>query len=84
MVDSLEKTLVEGVGKQVFTCWNFWASKREEVARLNACISVHRTNQSIVFDGVITFPSVYFYSIFYLYLYALSSYQHYLIRVVCM
>lgn len=48
MVDSLEKLWFEGVGKQVFTCWNFWASKREKVDRLNACISVHRTNQSML------------------------------------
>ena len=48
MVDSPKKNLVEGVGKQVFTCWNFWASKREKVDHLNACISVHRANHSIL------------------------------------
>ena len=42
------KTLVEGVGKQVFTCWNFGAKKREKVDHINACKSVHRTNQSIL------------------------------------
>ena len=33
---------------QVFTCWNFWASKREKVDQLNACTSVHRTTQSML------------------------------------
>jgi hypothetical protein len=40
----------KGVGKKKFlTCWNlYWASKREKVDHLHACISVHRTNQSML------------------------------------
>ena len=42
------KTLVEGVGNKFFSCWDFWASKREKVDQLNACTSVHRTTKSML------------------------------------
>jgi hypothetical protein len=48
MVDSLEKLWLKVLGNKLFTCCNFWASNREKVDHLNACISVHRTNQSML------------------------------------
>ena len=48
MVDSLEKLWLKVLGNKLFTCCNFWASNREKVDHLNACISVRRTNQSML------------------------------------
>jgi hypothetical protein len=44
-------TLFEGVGKTSFDLLDFfyfWASKREKVDQLHACISVHRAKQSML------------------------------------
>ena len=48
MVDSLEKVWLKVLETTFFTCWDFWASKREKVDQLNACTSVHRTTQSML------------------------------------
>jgi hypothetical protein len=44
-------TWFEGVGKTSFfdlLDFYFWASKREKVDRLHACISVHKAKQSML------------------------------------
>jgi hypothetical protein len=44
MVDSLEELGLKVLEQQVFDLLDFyfWASKREKVDQLHACISVHR------------------------------------------
>ena len=45
MVDSLEKTWVEGIGNKFLLVEIFGLKKREKDDHLDACMSVHKTNQ---------------------------------------
>ena len=48
MVDSLEKTLVEGIGNKFLLVGIFGLAKREKFDHLDACMSIHRTKLSML------------------------------------